>query len=126
MHVEVVTNLIPGINDRLAELRDLAAWIGDELSCDVPWHITRFHPCWRLSHLTPTAVNRMEEAREAALAIGLRYVYLGNICAHPSNHTYCPRCSRRLITRNANEPVQSLLSGNYCPFCGFFVAGRFR
>jgi pyruvate formate lyase activating enzyme len=126
IHVEVVTNLIPGVNDSLEELRDLAAWIRSELSPDVPWHITRFHPRWRLSHLAPTDVDRMEQAREAALATGLRYVYLGNVWGHPANHTYCPGCGRRLITRNENEPVQNLLSGNSCPSCAFFVAGRFR
>ena len=125
MHVEVVTNLIPGVNDRLEELRELAAWICSELSCDVPWHITRFYPRWHLRHLPPTAIETMEQARQAALATGLRYVYLGNLGGHPANHTYCPGCGRKLITRNENEPVRNLLSGNHCPICGFFVAGRF-
>ena len=44
MHVELVTNIIPGVNDDRAELTNLARWIVRELGPDTPWHLTRFVP----------------------------------------------------------------------------------
>jgi len=49
MHVEVVTNLIPGLNDDAEQLSGIAGWIAAELGEMTPWHVTRFYPrrrCW--------------------------------------------------------------------------------
>ncbi len=53
MHVEIVTNIIPGYNDDEAELREIASWIRSELCASTPWHVTRFFPHLKLSHLPP-------------------------------------------------------------------------
>jgi len=44
MHVEVVTNIIPTMNDDDAQLTGIAGWIAKELGEQTPWHVTRFHP----------------------------------------------------------------------------------
>ncbi|MBN2125844.1 MAG: AmmeMemoRadiSam system radical SAM enzyme [Deltaproteobacteria bacterium] len=126
MHVEVVTNLIPGINDYENELRDLARWILDSLGEDTPWHVTRFIPHLKLAHLHPTQVLRLERARDMALEIGLRYVYVGNVPGHASENTYCPHCGKLVIERRNYRILQIQLRGNRCKHCHGEIAGRFR
>lgn len=126
MHVEVVTNLIPGINDDLGQLQDLATWIKSELGSDTPWHITRFSPHWKFSHLCPTPIEKLEEIRDMAMSDGLKFVYIGNVSAHPANHTYCPGCGKIVVQRDGWGKVICKLTSNRCPFCGTVIAGRFQ
>ena len=54
--VEVTTLVVPGINDDEAELRDAARFVSQELGPETPWHISRFHPGHRMTHVPPTPV----------------------------------------------------------------------
>ena len=76
IHVETRTNIIPGKNDELDMLRRIAAWIHDHLGADSPWHITKFFPAYRLSHLSPTPTETLWRAHDAAKSVGLRNVYV--------------------------------------------------
>ena len=126
MHVEIVTNLIPGINDEKKELREMAGWIRDRLGPETPWHVTRFVPHFKLSHLAPTPVARLEEARQMGLEAGLKYVYLGNVPGHPGENTHCTACGKLLIQRMNYQILQYHLDGNRCGYCGEPVAGHFE
>jgi len=99
MHVEIITNIIPGFNDKEEELTEMAKWICDHLGPETPWHVTRFVPHLKLSHLHPTPVTTLERARETGLTAGLKYVYLGNVPGHPAENTYCPGCGNLLVER---------------------------
>lgn len=125
MHVEVVTNLIPGLNDDERELQGMASWILDNLGRDTPWHVTRFHPHLRLSHLTPTPVSALERARKIGLQSGLRYVYLGNVPGHKAENTYCPECKELLIRRYVFDILENRIEDGRCPTCRATIAGRF-
>jgi pyruvate formate lyase activating enzyme len=76
MHVETRTNIIPGKNDDPAELRRIAEWIRDHLGSDSPWHITRFFPAYKLSHVPPTPSDIMWRAHDQAREAGLTNVYV--------------------------------------------------
>lgn len=76
MHVETRTNVIPGRNDDPEILRGIAEWIRDHLGADSPWHITKFFPAYRLSHLPETPGETLWRAHDAARAVGLRNVYV--------------------------------------------------
>jgi len=54
--LEVTTLVIPGRNDSEEELRDIARFIAAELGTDTPWHVSRFHPTYRLTDVPPTPV----------------------------------------------------------------------
>lgn len=125
MHVELVTNVIPLINDNLAHLKALAQWIKNELSSDTPWHITRFYPNWRMSDIPPTPLKTLEKICEISLAEGLKYVYIGNVPDHPRNNTYCPICGKTLIERKNWDRVKSLIKEGTCPECMAKIAGKF-
>ena len=118
MHVEVVTNIIPTINDNVTELKSLAAWIRNELGKKTPWHVTRFFPYLDLSNLPPTSVETLEKVREIGLEQGLEFVYTGNIIGHPYEDTYCPHCKRRVIERHGFEIVENNTHNGKCNFCG--------
>ena len=76
IHVETRTNIIPGKNDDMVMLTDIAKWIRDHLGADSPWHITRFFPAFKLRDLPPTPEETLWQAHDRARAVGLRNVYV--------------------------------------------------
>jgi pyruvate formate lyase activating enzyme len=125
MHVEIITNLIPGINDHDEELREMARWICDSMGSETPWHVTRFMPHFRLAHLSPTPVAKLEHVREIGLEAGLKYVYLGNIPGHPAGNTHCPACKKCVIERGDYRILQCQIDSGCCSYCGEPIAGYF-
>lgn len=125
MHVEIVTNVTPGFNDAERELRGIASWIKNNLGPETPWHVTRFHPHWELSHLLPTPVPDLERARSIGKAEGLWYVYLGNVPGHRWENTYCHTCDELLIQRVMLEVVRNSIDDGRCPTCHTVIPGKF-
>ena len=99
MHVEVVTNVVPGYNDDQEELRQLASWIREHLGADTPWHVTRFFPHAQLSQVPPTPLATLEMAADLARREGLSFVYLGNVAGGSGENTYCPVGGELVIAR---------------------------
>jgi len=122
VHLEIVNLVVPTLNDSPEQLRALAAWVVGELGPDVPLHFSRFHPMYKLANLPLTPVETLEQARDIALAEGVRFVYLGNV-AHSGNHTYCPACGRKLIARAGFGVMEYNLKGDACPQCGEPIPG---
>jgi len=118
MHVEVVTNIIPSMNDDDEQLEGIATWIRDELGELVPWHVTRFYPQHHLRHLPPTPLSTLEHAYEIGRRIGLRFVYLGNAPGHESENTTCYSCGNLIVQRIGYETRILGLDGSRCRFCG--------
>jgi len=75
IHVETRTNIIPTKNDNLEMLTNIAKWIKDNLGEDSPWHITKFFPAYKLSHIDPTPSYIMQQTFDAAGNLGLKNVY---------------------------------------------------
>ena len=120
---EIVTLVIPTLNDSEAEVRSLARFVRDEVGPETPLHFTRFHPTYRLTNLPPTPVAALEKAREIALAEGLAFVYVGNVPGHAGESTYCPGCRARLIRRVGMATVENRLKGGACPDCARVIPG---
>jgi len=125
MHVEIVTNVIPGINDNEEDLWKMAAWICQELGRDTPWHVTRFFPHLQLSNLSPTSVNTLRKIRKMGLTQGLKYVYLGNVSESKGENTYCSDCGALLITRKELGTRVLQLNKGRCSACSCLIAGKF-
>jgi len=79
VHVEITTMIIPGLNDDEKQLRGIASFIHDDLSDDVPWHVSRFFPAWKMKDKHPTPVDIMKKARKIGQDIGLKHIHLGNV-----------------------------------------------
>ena len=75
-HVELTTLIIPGENDSEEEMRDLSGWIAG-LDPDIPLHVTRFFPRFRMSDRAPTDVETVYHLAQVARE-KLRFVYTGN------------------------------------------------
>jgi len=125
MWVEIVTNVIPGINDSDREIREIAGWIRRDLGPEVPWHLTRFLPYLEFRHAGATPVEVLERAREIGMEEGLEYVYLGNVMGHPAENTRCYHCHALLIERDGFSILRNVIVEGRCPECGETVPGYF-
>jgi pyruvate formate lyase activating enzyme len=126
VHIEVTNLLLPGINDSEEMVRALCIWIKDNLGQDTPLHFSRFFPMYKMVGLSPTPVSTLEKARQIALSSGLRYVYIGNVPAHPAEQTYCPYCGKILIERKGYFVVQNNIKDGRCVFCGKEIKGVWK
>lgn len=126
MHVELVTNIIPGINDDEATLGGIARWIASRLGPDIPWHVTRFYPAFSFQDRPVTPLKTLLRAYNLGRDGGLRYCYLGNVPGHELENTYCPRCQTLLIRREIFEVLENRLQAGCCPQCGTPIPGRWR
>jgi pyruvate formate lyase activating enzyme len=126
MWVEVVTNIIPGINDDDDTLQGIAAWLTHSLSKSTPWHLTRFHPAYHLREIPSTPMNSLEAAYKLARAAGVSFPYLGNVPGHPWENTFCPGCGREVISRHIFSVTALRLTGGVCNYCGNAVPGVWR
>lgn len=125
IHVEVVTNITPGFNDNEAELRYIAKWIKSDLGPETPWHVTRFYPHHKLSHLLPTPISELERVWLMGKEEGLWYVYLGNVPGHRWENTYCHNCGELLVERYIFDIVKNNIKDGKCPKCNTTIPGRF-
>ena len=117
MHVEVVNLVIPGVNDREEQLRELARRHLREAGKETPLHFTAYYPAYKFD-APPTPVSTLERAHKIAKSEGLEFVYMGNVPGHPYENTYCPSCGELLIERFGLELVRANLRGKRCPKCG--------
>jgi len=121
--VEITTLVIPTLNDSEEELRDIAKFIKNELSPEVPWHVSRFHPDYSLTDLPATPEKTLNRAREIGMEEGLQFVYTGNVWGDPGENTYCPNCKEIVIGR-AGFQVRALnMESGRCRFCQTPIAG---
>ena len=118
MHVEVITNIIPTMNDDEPQLRGLATWVRDELGELTPWHVTRFYPYYKLQHLPPTPVSALERAYKIGREVGLHFVYVGNVPGHAGENTICYSCGKLVVNRVGYDTRVVGLDGSKCRFCG--------
>jgi len=121
--VEVTTLVVPGLNDSADELNQLARFIADELGVDTPWHVSRFHPTYRLTDRPSTPVQTLEKARDIGLKAGLRYVYTGNVPGDEGENTVCYNCGKLLIDRWAFTIRKNVVDKGRCPYCGVSIDG---
>jgi pyruvate formate lyase activating enzyme len=117
MHVEVVTNIIPTMNDDDEQLEDIATWIHDALGELTPWHVTRFYPHHHLVDVPATPVATLERAYNIGHKAGLRFVYTGNVPGHEYENTICYSCGHLVVERIGYQTRVVGLDGSKCQFC---------
>ncbi|HFC08702.1 MAG TPA: AmmeMemoRadiSam system radical SAM enzyme [Chloroflexi bacterium] len=123
--VEVVTLVIPGYNDSVDMLMDAARFIAS-VSPNIPWHVTAFHPDYKMTEPPPTSVETLIRAAEIGQEAGLHFVYAGNLPGHVGEyeHTLCPHCGAPLIKRwGYIIEAYHITAEGTCPRCGKPVPG---
>lgn len=121
--LEVTTLIIPGLNDGKEELNALARFILEDLGPETPWHISRFHPTYRLTDRGPTPVETLNTARQIGLDEGLVHVYTGNVPGHPGENTICRSCGKILLERRGYMIIKNNLLSGCCSNCGAVAHG---
>ena len=79
-HVELTTLIVPGMNDTEEEMREACRWIASlagGAGREIPLHVTRFFPRFRMSGGRPTPVRTVYRLADVARET-LEYVYTGN------------------------------------------------
>lgn len=124
--VEVTTLIIPTLNDSEEEFLQIATFIKNELGEETPWHISRFHPDYKLLDLPSTPIEKIHKAREIGIDAGLRYVYAGNVPGDIGENTYCYNCKELLIKRFVFDVLENKINKEgKCPNCGVKIDGVF-
>lgn len=112
-HVEITTLVVTDLNDSIEEIGEISKWISS-LNKDIPLHLSRYFPNYKLSN-DPTPVSTLMAASEEAKK-HLNYVYVGNI-GRNDNTTYCPNCKNPVIKRDGPADMSGILKGS-CKYCG--------
>ncbi|MGA9452795.1 MAG: AmmeMemoRadiSam system radical SAM enzyme [Verrucomicrobiia bacterium] len=123
--LEIVTLVVPGFNDSEAELRAIAKFIAS-VSRDIPWHVTAFHPDYKMTEPSPTTVHQLIHAAEIGVEEGLHFVYAGNLPGHVGHweSTFCPGCDELLIERTGYLVRDYRITRDgKCPRCHRTVPG---
>ena len=118
--IEITTLIIPGFNDDEEQLRSIAEFI-KSLGSYIPWHVTRFHPDYKMLNVNPTPVETLRKAQKIGYDVGLRFVYMGNVLE--GENTYCPRCKTLLIERYGFSILKYNLKEGKCPNCKEKIEG---
>jgi pyruvate formate lyase activating enzyme len=122
--IEITTLVVPGQNDSDEELAEIAAFIS-QVSPDIPWHISRFHPDHTYMESEPTPVETLRKAQAIGQKNGLRFIYIGNIWGE-SEDTHCPFCSHPIIRRKGFDVRSIEINHSSCAFCGRTIVGVFE
>jgi pyruvate formate lyase activating enzyme len=125
--VEVTTLIVPGENDRIEELRAEAEYLAS-IDKEMPWHITAFHPDYKMLNKEPTGPEILLRAREIGIAAGMKYVYIGNVPFSYSAYetTYCPKCGKALVERVGFSVTSDNISNGSCKFCKEKIKGVWK
>lgn len=120
--IEITTLIIPEINDSEHELRQIAEFI-KSVGPEIPWHVSRFYPRYRLIEKPPTPLDTLRMARDIGLEVGLRYVYEGNVPGEGGENTYCYKCKKVLIKRYGYQIIENNIIDLKCPACNATIDG---
>lgn len=123
--VEITTLLIPSKNDSDEEIRGIARFIAS-LDTSMPWHLSAFHPTYKMLDLPKTPLKTLLRAYEIGVEEGLKYVYIGNVDHEKYESTYCPECTKKVISRSGNigQFVENMVDENgTCPYCLYKLKG---
>jgi len=123
--IELTTLVIPGHNDSEKELKQIAEFIAG-LDKNIPWHISRFFPMYKMENVPQTPIETLMKARKIGIDAGLKYVYVGNIYNSEYENTICPNCGKVVIERKWYEGIiNNKLKNGKCKECGEKIAGFF-
>ena len=79
VHVEITNLLVTGLNDSEEMVGKLCAWMAGNGLRDAPLHFSRFFPRYKMTGPGPTPRKTLVMARDTALSMGIKTVFLGNI-----------------------------------------------
>lgn len=125
LHQELVTLVIPGLNDSAEEIQSLLSWELQELGPAVPHHFTAFRPMYRMTNCREATHADLDAIWHTARDAGLYYPYVGNIMHRDGSTTFCPDCGAPLIVRAGYVARSTGMDHGHCKACGRKIEGIF-
>ncbi len=119
--IEITTLIIPGHNDSDDDLKGVAQFV-KSVGEDIPWHVTGFHPTYKLTDQPRTPLGTLQRARQIGLDAGLRYVYEGNIPGE-GEETFCWGCKKSQVKRIGFSVEENRVKDGKCSYCGTVIDG---
>jgi pyruvate formate lyase activating enzyme len=123
---EIVVLVIPTLNDDVEEGREMFRWIRTKLGTEVPVHLTRYHPTYKMQNIPPTPVKTLDRLRAVAIEEKLSFVYLGNVRGHASESTVCPGCKKTVIRRHGMRTLSIRMKNGRCTHCERPIPGVWK
>ncbi len=123
--VEITNLIIPGYNDDLDSINQIAEFVKDT-DASMPLHFTAFYPQYKMKNVPPTKREVLVKAREVALEVGVKFVYCGN--TYPGDefeNTYCSNCGELMIKRHGFTLLENSVEKGKCSNCKTKIAGVF-
>jgi pyruvate formate lyase activating enzyme len=121
--LEIINLVIPGWTDNTDMIKRMCNWLAENGLSNTPLHFSRFHSDYKLTQLSATPVAVLTQAREIALAAGIKYVYIGNVPGLDAENTFCPKCHEVVIERKGFTILQKNLEKGTCKKCGEKIPG---
>jgi pyruvate formate lyase activating enzyme len=121
-HVELTNLIIPGLNDGVQDIVDLADFV-QSIDSEIPLHFSRYFPRWKCTQPI-TGEDILLTAYEIAKE-RLKYVYIGNVPTGEYSDTHCPQCRELIISRSNYIIDIHNLNGNKCHRCGYVIYGQY-
>lgn len=121
--LEIINLVVPGWTDKLDMVKRMCGWLVENGLASYPIHFDRFHPDYKLTQLSATPIGVLTQARDIALASGMKYVYIGNFPELDAQNTICPKCKQVVVERRGFLVVKNNLVKGCCPKCGEKIAG---
>lgn len=117
-HLELSTLMVTDRSDDLGTARKVSEYILGRLDPSVPLHLVRFHPDYKMTDTERTPIPRLHAARDLAIEMGLRHVFVGNVFDAERNNTWCS-CGNLLVSRyGLRSRVVGLRTDSTCGKCG--------
>lgn len=121
--LEIINLVVPSWTDNLDMIKRMCNWLVENGLSSYPIHFDRFHPDYKLTQLSATPIGVLTQARDIALASGMKYVYIGNVPGLDAQNTICPKCKQVVVERRGFTVVKNDLVKGCCPKCGEKIAG---
>jgi pyruvate formate lyase activating enzyme len=122
-HVEVTSLFIDGVHTD-----DEIDILGSELSTAgvSVWHISRFHPAFRMADHPATPESRLRDILERVRSsTDIPFIYGGNSRQLEYQQTRCPRCDTVVVERTPFALERNVLDAGRCPACGEPIYGQY-
>jgi pyruvate formate lyase activating enzyme len=122
--VEVVTLIVPTFNDSDDEVRQMADFLCS-VSDEIPWHVTAFHPDYKMTDPPRTTAETLLRVADIGKAAGLKFVYPGNLpgAVGERENTCCPACGAVCIRRSGFYVQENRMVNGRCPECDHAIPG---
>ncbi len=118
-HLEISQLLVTARNEGDEDIKKTVDWMLNELDENVPLHFVGFHPAYKYLNVERTPKDRLLRAREIAVEMGMKNVYIGNVYEDGLADTKCNDCDHTQVKRfGLTTTITGLTQDSNCTNCG--------